>query len=196
MVPRGSTKHLGTSGRGHSTRRRARYFPRQLPSGVPNIFAGPLCIDRYAASRYDPERCSYSRSYLTNCAVLGTAILSVYHTGHPAPVGDTRQTAPGAIHRDTAHIHTRHTAPDGDTVRYCARPTGHCSDRYAASEPTPGGNLAFVYPSHLAPGGDKQDTALEHTEHTTADGDTARVHPGNPAPGGDIGRTAPGGDIH
>ena len=49
-------------------------------------------------------RCSYSRAYLTNCAVPGTAkTLLVYHAGHPAPGGDFRQTAPG-----------------GDAPRYCS----------------------------------------------------------------------------
>ena len=125
VVPRGPTKQSGTSGRGHSARPRARYFPRPLPSGVPNVFAGPLCIGHYAASGYDSERGSYSRSYLTSCAVPGTAILREYHTGHPAPGGDTGRTALG-----------------GDTHWNCPRayPTHNPGRRY------PGPPL--VYPCH------------------------------------------------
>ena len=78
-------------------------LPNALPSRAANVFAGPLCIDRHAASGHDPGRCSCSRAYLPNCTVPRTAILRAYHTGHPAPSGDAKQTAAG-----------------GDTPRYCS----------------------------------------------------------------------------
>ena len=73
-------------------------------------------------------------------------------------------------------------------------PTGNCINRYPASGPTAGGDIAFVRPRFPASDGYKHDTTLERTGHTALAGRYCASSSGIPCPGQRYQTTAPGGD--